>query len=777
MEIPKSFIFQAVPITGLKSGKRKRALGITKDMEPYDILKDLDKLQPSISMKQLLAIAPECRTTLNTSLIRRRSKVKEVHEVSLNPDPGAPTIDVTIDGVMVTGVQVDGGSSVNLMNSETMHGLDMKNLVPTSLILRMADQSRVKPMGILRSVITTIAGIQYPIDYIVFKLNNSSLSYPILLGRPWLYQAKAKNDWGRGTLTIGKGKNKTSLQMYPVVYHGETQLEENEVTSDQEYDSDTDSGDEIPNPTQVFPKHLPVRHVQFSEMGRPYKGLGPGEYLITQEDVTDSDHALAKWMNNVYSVTQESELETTSDPLEEDGQVTDTLQLPEHVNKDTCQNLNLGDDEHTQNIRLYKGLPKLELKYSHTSDFFIRNKKVFAWTYKDLRGIPPDVCEHKIILEDNAAPIRQRQHRLNPKYSLMVKEELNKLLEAGFIYPIPHSEWVSPIVMVPKKNGKIRICQDFRKLNAVTKKDYFPLPFTDSILDAVTGHECYSFLDGFSGYNQVQIAMEDRIKTTFTTDWGTYAYTVMPFGLCNAPATFQRAMTVAFQDYLRHFMEIFLDDFCVFSTKETHAECLSKCFAQCKKYGISLNAAKCQFLVPCGKLLGHIVSIHGIMVDPAKVAVIINLPLPDSVTEVRAFLGHVGYYRRYIFAYAILALPLTQLLKKTTEEGIKPIWTKECSIAFQEIKQRLITAPVLISPNWDKEFQVYVDASNVAIGSVLSQKDDRNFDHPIYFASRQLIAAERNYTTTEREALGMIYSVQKISPLPFGIPICFPCRS
>ena len=132
----------------------------------------------------------------------------------------------------------------------------------------------------------------------------------------------------------------------------------------------------------------------------------------------------------------------------------------------------------------------------------------------------------------------------------MVKEELDKLLEVGFIYPVPHSEWVSPIVMVPKKNGKIRICQGFRKLNAATKKDYFPLPFTDSILDAVAGHECYSFLDGFSGYNQVKIAKEDQLKTTFTTDWGTFAYKVMPFGLCNAPATFQRVMTQAFQDQL-----------------------------------------------------------------------------------------------------------------------------------------------------------------------------------------------------------------------------------
>ena len=152
------------------------------------------------------------------------------------------------------------------------------------------------------------------------------------------------------------------------------------------------------------------------------------------------------------------------------------------------------------------------------------------------------------------------------QYSLMAKEELDKLLRVGFIYVVPYSEWVSPIVMVPKKNGKIQICQDYKKLNAVTKKDYFPLPFTYSILDAVARHECYSLLDGFSGYNQVKIAKEDQLKTTFTTDWGTYAYKVMPFGLCNAPATFQRVMTQAFKKYLHISMEIFLDDYCTFNS-------------------------------------------------------------------------------------------------------------------------------------------------------------------------------------------------------------------
>jgi transposase InsO family protein len=373
------------------------------------------------------------------------------------------------------------------------------------------------------------------------------------------------------------------------------------------------------------------------------------------------------------------------------------------------------------------------------------------------------------VLEDNVKPIRQRQRRLNPKYSLLVKEEIDKLLEIGFIYPVPFSEWVSPIVIVPKKNGKIRICQDFRQLNKATKKDYFPLPFTDAILDAVAGHECYSFLDGFSGYNQIRIAIEDQIKTTFTTDWGTFASMVMLFGLCNAPATFQRAVTMAFKDQLRKDIEIFLDDFCVYGSVENHPTSLSKCFEQCAKFGISLNAEKCQFVVPFGKLLGHIVSINGIEVDPDKITLIVNFPRPQTVREVRSFVGLANYYRRAIKYFAEIAAPLTKLLKKL-EAGTNPIWDKICETAFITLKAKLSSAPVLIPPNWAKTFHVYVDASTIALGCVLSQKDDRKFDHPIYFASRQLIAAEKNYTTTEREALAMIFAVQKFRHYLLGYP-------
>jgi len=172
-------------------------------------------------------------------------------------------------------------------------------------------------------------------------------------------------------------------------------------------------------------------------------------------------------------------------------------------------------------------------------------------------------------------------------------------------------------------------------------------------------------------------------------------------------------------------MKIFLDDFCVFGTKSEHPVQLKKCFDKCFEYGISLNAAKCQFVVPYGKLLGHIVSVKGICTDPHKVAKIAKLPIPATITQVRGFLGHVSYYRRFIKNYAQIALPLTALLKKL-EVGMNPIWTLKCDEAFLILKEKLVTAPVLVSPNWDEPFHVYVDASNVAMGCVLSQKDKNN---------------------------------------------------
>jgi hypothetical protein len=395
---------------------------------------------------------------------------------------------------------------------------------------------------------------------------------------------------------------------------------------------------------------------------------------------------------------------------------------------------------------------------------------VFAWAPTDLEGIPAELGEHAIDLQEGAVPLRQRQYRLNPRYSLMVKEEIDRLLEAGFIYPVNNSEWVSPIVVVPKKvradgKVKIRVCQDFRKLNSATKKDYFPLPFTDIILDHVAGHQWYSFLDGFSGYNQVFIRMNDQLKTTFTTEWGTFAFNRMPFGLCNTPGTFQWLMMDIFKDFLRHFLEVFIDDFAVFSNKEDHLEYLRKTFQRCRETNLKLHPGKFFFGMSSGILLGHIVGPHGLQVDMDKVKTMLALLAPSNVREIRGFLGCVGYYRRFIEGYAKRAIPL----KKDTEFE----WTGNRQKAFEDLKIQLATAPILSSPDWTKDFHVTIDASGWCLGSILWQYDTKRRESPVYYASRQMSPAERNYTTTEREALVLVYSCKKFRHYLLGYKVIF----
>ena len=299
------------------------------------------------------------------------------------------------------------------------------------------------------------------------------------------------------------------------------------------------------------------------------------------------------------------------------------------------------------------------------------------------------------------------------------------------------------------------MCVNLKKVNAATVRDHYPLPITDHVLERVAGKEAYSFLDGFSGYNQVSIDAKDQHKIAFATEWGIFAYRVMPFGLTNAPATFQQLMSHAFKEYLRIFLEIFMNDLCIHSKQRIeHVNHLQLIFEKCRIYRICLNPDKCKFMVQQGKILGHIVSKNGISTDEEKIAVIVTLPRPINAKGVQVFMGHCGYYRRFIFMYASIARPLYALL-------VVFEWTEDCEVAFEKLKIALVTAPILRSPNWAKIFHVHIDASAFAIGCILTQPGEKNMDFPISYASRQLNSAGKNYTTTEHEGLSMIYAVKK----------------
>ncbi|GJU05359.1 reverse transcriptase domain-containing protein [Tanacetum coccineum] len=403
------------------------------------------------------------------------------------------------------------------------------------------------------------------------------------------------------------------------------------------------------------------------------------------------------------------------------------------------------------------------------------HKRAIAWKLSDIKGINPEFCTHKILMEEDYTPAVQHQRRVNPKIHDVIKKEVEKLLDAGLIYPISDSPWVSPVHCVPKKGGFTvveneqneliptrlvtgwRVCIDYRKLNEATRKDHFPLPFMDQMLERLAGNEYYCFLDGFSGYFQIPIDPNDQEKTTFTCPYGTFAYRRMPFGLCNAPGTFQRCMMAIFHDMIEKTMEVFMDDFSVFgssfSTCLTHLE---KMLKRCEDTNLALNWEKSHFMVKEGIVLGHKISKSGIEVDRAKIDVIAKLPHPTTVKGVRSFLGHAGFYRRFIQNFSKIARPMTHLLEKET-----PFYfSKECIEAFNTLKKNLTEAPILIAPDWNEPFELMCDASDFALGAVLGQRHEKHF-RPIHYASKTMNEAESRYTTTEKEMLAVVYAFEK----------------
>nr|GEZ57120.1 reverse transcriptase domain-containing protein [Tanacetum cinerariifolium] len=373
------------------------------------------------------------------------------------------------------------------------------------------------------------------------------------------------------------------------------------------------------------------------------------------------------------------------------------------------------------------------------------------------------------LLEEDFEPTVQHQRRVNPKIHDVIKQEVIKLLDVGLIYPISDSPWVSPMHYVPKKGGFIvvknednelistrlvtawRVCIDYHKLNEATRKDHFPLPFMDQMLKRLVGNQYYCFLDGFFGYFQIVIDPKDKEKTTFTCPYRTFAYRRMPFGLCNAPDTFQRCMMAIFHDMMEKTMEVFMEDFFVFGN--SFQSCLSHLEKMLKRYedtNLCLNWEKSHFMVKEGIILGHKISKQGIEVDKAKVDVISKLRHPTTVKGIRIFLGHAGFYRRLVKDFSKIARRMTRLLEKDTPY----IFSQECVDAFQT------QAPILIAPDWDMPFELICNASDFAIGVVLGQRKDKHF-RPIHYASKTMTEAESNYTTTETEMLAVVYAFEK----------------
>ena len=411
-----------------------------------------------------------------------------------------------------------------------------------------------------------------------------------------------------------------------------------------------------------------------------------------------------------------------------------------------------------------------------------RYKDIFAKDEYDLGRT--DIVKHEIDTGD-CKPIKQAAYKVNPHKKKIIEDEVKKMFKKGVIRK-SNSPWSSPITLVPKPNGKWRFCTDYRKLNEITRKDNHPLPRIDSLLERFEGSKWFTTLDLAAGYWQIGMEERDIEKTAFITHEGLYEFTAMQFGLTNAPATFQRTMQVILGDLFYTKAPVYIDDIIIHSkTFEDHIRNIEEVFQKLRKAKLKLGPEKCHFGFKEIKFLGHIIGKDGIKTDPAKIEKVKNYSRPVNLTQLRGFLGLAKYYRKFIKDFAKIAKPLNDLTKgmkskpleirdgikmkrkksekekSKEDEGFMNNWGEKQEEAFKAIKKKLISAPILIYPDFKKEFILYTDASNIALGAVIHQKGDDGLEHVIAYENKTLNKAEQNYSTTELECLAVVWAIEK----------------
>ena len=394
--------------------------------------------------------------------------------------------------------------------------------------------------------------------------------------------------------------------------------------------------------------------------------------------------------------------------------------------------------------------------------------------YSDVFSDKPSITNAAVhrIETCEERPIRCTPYRIPHSLKEKFKGELDEMLQLDIVKK-SNSEWASPVVIVPKKDADgnqtgIRVCIDYRKVNAVTRFDAYPLPRMEDLIENLTSAKFITKLDMTKGYWQIPLGVDSRKKSAFITPYGLYEFQVMPFGMMTAPATFQRMMAKVLSG-TEQFAGAYLDDVIISSKSfDEHVAHLQAVLDRLRQAKLVANPSKCVVGHAEIQYLGHLVGAGEMRPLDSKVEAVRQYAKPETKKQLRAFLGLCGYYRKFVQNFADIAAPLTDQTGKKYPNKIK--WTSECEKSFSQLKLALCSKPVLQLPDFSKPFVVQVDASERGLGAILCQKDDHGDEHPIVFCSRKLLDRERTLATTEKECLGLVWAIQLLRPYLFGYP-------
>nr|GEV06314.1 DNA-directed DNA polymerase [Tanacetum cinerariifolium] len=623
-------------------------------------------------------------------------------------------------GMDVCHALADLGASINIMPLFIWKKLSLPELTPTQMTLELVDQYITRPKGVAEDVFVKVGKFYFSIDFVVVDIEADPW-VPLILRRSFLRTGYALINVYGEEITLRVNDEAVTFNLNQTARYSST------------YDDFSINQIDI----------IDVAREEYAQEILETEAYLKDESISTEIDYVDCDlegdiFFIEKLLNNdpfqLPSMDlKQGEVAKAKSSIEEPLEL-ELKDLPSHLEYAYLEGVDKLPVIIAKDLKDNEKEALLKVLKSH--------KRAIAWKITDIKGIDPWFCTHKILMEEDYKPVVQSHRRVNLKIHEVIKKEVSKLFDAGMIYPISNSPWVSLIHCVPKKGGITvvenvtnelittrlvtgwRVCIDYRKLNDETRKDHFPLPFMDQMLERLAGNEFYCFLDGFSGYFQILINPPDQEKTTFTCPYGKFAYRRMPFGLCNAPGTFQKYMMVIFHDTIEKTMKVFMDDFFVFG--DSFSSCLSHLdimLQWCEDTNLVLNWEKCHFMVKEGIVFGHKISENRLEVDRAKVDVIAKLPHPTTVKGVRSFLGHDDFYQRFIHDFSKISRPMTHLLEKETPF----VFSKYCINAFETFKKKLTEAPILVVPDWNLPFEliiVYTDHS--ALKYLLSKKDAKS---------------------------------------------------